>query len=74
MPSPEAVPTWWWWCVPAVGVVQPADATPLFLLSHVPMTSQHAEVINGRSGNIYETYALVFDVESKTRYNTCGAA
>jgi len=41
-----------------VGVVQPTEATPLFLLSHVLMASQH-DVVSGRSGNIFGKYLLI---------------
>lgn len=57
-PSPESGPGWCW--VPAVGVVQPTEATPLFLLSHVLMASQH-DVVSGRSGNIFGKYLLTCD-------------
>lgn len=43
-----------------MGVVQPTDATPLFLLSHVLMASQHV-VISGRSGKILGKHLLICD-------------
>ena len=58
LPSPEGGPAWC--CVPPVGVVQPTEATPLFLLSHVLMASQH-DVVSGRSGNIFGKYLLIYD-------------
>lgn len=48
MAAPDAGPAWCWWRG------GPAEATPLLLLSHVLTTSQHEDVVNGRSANSYK--------------------